>query len=947
MCSQLERIHMYSPNFNFTFRSLIRPLLVPTTLLTIGMTLTTANLGWSDEPNNSESHSAASDKSGGELQEVVVTGTEGTSEASALQDARLAPNIENVRSAEEIAKYPDVNMADVLKRMPGVGVQNDTGEGRFITLRGLDSNLVGTTFGGVRVPSTDLNGRHVAFDQIPSGLVSQVVITKSNIPSMDAEALGGTIELTPRSAFDQSAPIFQGHMGSGYEPLRPKYPIIDGEIIAGATFGFGPGGNPFSSAKSHDSQTASVDQSPDGKDDKSIDTKNAGSGSDLSQPYRPFGILGQFSYYQDHRGVSDIEPAYSDGASPFSSSGSRTGTDKVLSSIDLRNYLYNRRLHGYGGTFDYRPDNNNSYYLSFSDSGYVESVQRRRLDYLGLDGSNPVPVGQNPNSVFTTLPNGSFKVTNAQLESSLRLNEETFETTILQGGGRNNFGPFIIDYKAAFAQASDSNPRDLNVSFRTNPNQTITYNNRGASNQPQFILGSPNPYNPSQYAFNQLSFDRYHSLDTEISGSANVTVPILLLGNQSNLKFGSSVRFRTKSFSDHIQNYTAAPGSNFTLADVAGSPSFSIYNGFYRVGQQTDPGRLQNFFSLNGASFVRNTQADAVHSLRAFMDSSENVFAGYGQYDITVGPLNFLAGLRVEATDAVYGAFANSPGSDPNLPSSYHRVDRPSNYINYFPTAQVRYEIIPNILQTRFSYSTAIGRPAFNQVTASTVVDTGNSTITTGNPNLKPITANNFDLTLEYYPSRDSIFSVGIFDKEFQNYIFARSIQTVVNGTVFRQNTFVNSPSSYARGIELNWEQHLSFLPSPLDGFEVTANYTYVDSEGQPRLGDHTKLPFTSPNTFNLALIYQKYGVTLSLAGQYTDRNLSSVGSTFRTDQYFDHRFVLDFAASYEFTKGLALYFNAKNLTDAPWRIYEGSPNRPIQREIYDVTYEAGVKFKF
>jgi outer membrane receptor protein involved in Fe transport len=83
------------------------------------------------------------------------------------------------------------------------------------------------------------------------------------------------------------------------------------------------------------------------------------------------------------------------------------------------------------------------------------------------------------------------------------------------------------------------------------------------------------------------------------------------------------------------------------------------------------------------------------------------------------------------------------------------------------------------------------------------------------------------------------------------------------------------------------------------------------------------------------------------LAGQYTDRNLSSVGSTFRTDQYFDHRFVLDFAASYEFTKGLALYFNAKNLTDAPWRIYEGSPNRPIQREIYDVTYEAGVKFKF
>ena len=72
--------------------------------------------------------------------------------------------------------------------MPGAGVQNDTGEGRYITIRGLDSNLVGVTFGGVRVPSTDSTGRHVAFDQIPAGLVSQIIITKANTADMDAEA---------------------------------------------------------------------------------------------------------------------------------------------------------------------------------------------------------------------------------------------------------------------------------------------------------------------------------------------------------------------------------------------------------------------------------------------------------------------------------------------------------------------------------------------------------------------------------------------------------------------------------------------------------------------------------------------------------------------------------------------------------------------------------------
>lgn len=88
------------------------------------------------------------------------------------------------------------------------------------------------------------------FDQIPSGLVSQITVFDTNRPDMDAEALGGQIELTPRSAFDSDKPILQGRLGSGYEPLRPRYAIINGEIIGGFRFGFGPGGNPLVSSYS-------------------------------------------------------------------------------------------------------------------------------------------------------------------------------------------------------------------------------------------------------------------------------------------------------------------------------------------------------------------------------------------------------------------------------------------------------------------------------------------------------------------------------------------------------------------------------------------------------------------------------------------------------------------------------------------------------------------------
>jgi TonB-dependent receptor len=880
----------------------------------------------------------ASPTPSGQLEQVVVTGQDPTQEQSAIERERYAPNIERVQSAEGIAHYPDVNLADALKRLPGVGVQNDTGEGRYITVRGLDSNLVGVTFGGVRVPSTDSRGRHVAFDQIPAGIVSQIIVYDTNRPDMDAEALGGQIELTPRSAFDSNKPILQGHLGTGYEPLRPRYAIIDGEIIGGFRFGFGPGGNPLVSSYS------TPESSPVNADGKGVDTENAGSGEGLAG-YRPFGVLGEFSYYEDHRGVDDFEPAFADAKAPI-------GADKILSSIDLRRYIYNRRLHGFGATFDYRPDSKNSFYISFVNGGYVESVDRQIKNYSGLDGSNGSgTMLTNPDGSTYFVPQndpthpGNFLVTDASLNSNIRHNEEHFENWIVQGGGKNDLGLFIIDYKGSFAQATDQNPQDTNISFVTKPDVAISYNDAGLMKQPQFVVAGTDVFDPTKYSFNRLLFDHYGSTDTEIAGSANVTVPLTIFNFPSTFKFGTNLRFRTKRAYDDPQTYVAYNG-NFTLADVTRFRFDNIYNGNYKIGYSPDFGSVMQFFSANRGNFVRDFVGDAVTSKKAFFDDSENVYAGYFQYDISFGRLNLLSGLRIEATDATYGANVNAVGSNPNDPASYHFVNRNKNYVNYFPTFQARFEILDN-LQARFSYSTAIGRPAFNQVTAATTVSTGNLTITTGNPGLKPTTANNFDLALEYYPAPGAFATVGFFDKEFSDYIFTRTIRVPINGSTFNESTFLNSPNAYARGVELSYQQQFVFLPGPLSGFGAGFNYTYVDSEGEARPGQTTHLPFTSTNLYNWVIFYRKYGFDITLAAQHTGKNLSSVGANVGTDQYFDARTTLDLATSYTFCNGVGVYFNVKNLTDAPWRIYEGTRNRVIQQEYYDFTYEFGMKFKF
>jgi hypothetical protein len=263
--------------------------------------------------------------------------------------------------------------------------------------------------------------------------------------------------------------------------------------------------------------------------------------------------------------------------------------------------------------------------------------------------------------------------------------------------------------------------------------------------QPQFLVAGSDVFDPTKYSFNQLSFDNNGTTDTEIAGSVNVTVPFTIFSFMSTFKFGTNLRFRTKRAYDDPETYVAYNGI-FTLADVTRFQFDDIYNGNYKIGFSPDYGLVQKFFSANRRNFIRDFVGDAVTSKQAFFDDSENVYAGYIQYDITFGRLNLLSGLRIEATEATYGANANSFGSDPNDPASYHFVNRDKNYINYFPTFQARYEILDN-LQARFSYSAAIGRPAFNQVTAATTVDVGNLTITSGNPGLKPTTANNFDLT--------------------------------------------------------------------------------------------------------------------------------------------------------------------------------------------------------
>src|SRR5665213_26429 len=116
------------------------------------------------------------------VSDVVVTAPR--QEVLARQRQYEAPNIVSVQSAETILKYPDFNAAEALGRMPGISISTDTGEGRFVNIRGIDGNLAGATFGGVPLLNTNPGGtyfggggRAVEFDTIPVGSIDGLIVT--------------------------------------------------------------------------------------------------------------------------------------------------------------------------------------------------------------------------------------------------------------------------------------------------------------------------------------------------------------------------------------------------------------------------------------------------------------------------------------------------------------------------------------------------------------------------------------------------------------------------------------------------------------------------------------------------------------------------------------------------------------------------------------------------
>jgi TonB-dependent receptor len=261
-------------------------------------------------------------------------------------------------------------------------------------------------------------------------------------------------------------------------------------------------------------------------------------------------------------------------------------------------------------------------------------------------------------------------------------------------------------------------------------------------------------------------------------------------------------------------------------------------------------------------------------------------------------------------------------------------------------------------------YGRGLARPNPEDITAA-VGDTGNSVggkeeYTLGNPNLKAEYADNFDILYERYLKPIGLLQAGYFYKRLSNPITQELIPITSGpyaGGIYIET--VNAGQAHVQGLEVGFQQHLSYLPGPMRFLGISANYSYTQSQTTGLLGrsDHPALMRQAPNTWNISPTFDtkkfslrvgmSYNGAMIYAYQWQD-NADSVGVKGPVgDNYLYAHYQIDVQGSYRLPKGFEVYAYGLNLNNEVFGFYNGSPQYVVQREYYKPTYAGGLRYTF
>ena len=838
-----------------------------------------------------------------DMQEIEIRGQlEG--QEKALAEQRNAANIKNVVDAAQMLKFPDMNAAQAISRIPGITLQRDQGEGRYVQLRGTPPELSNFSINGEQIPSPEGGIRYVALDVVPVDQLSSIEISKALTPDLDGDAIGGSVNLRMKTARD-TIPEVRTSVALGYNNLsqKPQYNI---------QFAFG-------------------------------------------QRFGQFGFYANASFLDDRRATHNME---------FDFNESRFGNDTTFrihyDDVQLRYYDTQRKRTGLSGSWDWKPNEKHQLTLSLMYNRFVEDEQRHRVRYNIGSGFLTSATSSREAQILRDLRDrekiqtlsslnfgGNHAVGAWKIEHLVSVSEAVED---IPDRFDINFVNDLVNLELDLSEANF--PK---VIF-PRPKDSVTVNNWNDYEFDELLLQQTLTTDHNVTA--RINLERMYGNATQ-HGSFKIGGKLRLknkVRNNTGKVYSKFYEvFAVNSPFDSLRKIYNSIGPDLTLSFVnADIQQNNLLNRGYSLGSTPDASRSRDFVDYFFQNFKMQESDTKEESLAEDFEAREEIVAAYAMWTHFFGKCMLLGGVRYEHTRVDYQGLdlRFKEFSDAFLGADTIRSRR--SYAFILPQFHFKYSP-NNRTNLRAALTWTYSRPNFEDILPYRQSELDSREIALGNPNLKFAQAVNVDILAERYSERSGLLSAGLFYKNIDNFIYyfeqRKFVENISRPGWYFVTTAQNGLQVHLAGAEMSMNRQFYQLPGIWQHFGVYFNYTYTWSSAtiadRNGINERITLPGQSPHTLNLALFYNSPRFYAKISGNYNDTFLDKLGIKKTWDVYYARNFNLDFNCSYQFNRHWQIYLNSLNLNNQPLRYFIGSEDRIKQQEFYSWWALLGLRLTF
>ncbi len=845
--------------------------------------------------------------------------------AASITRQRNAGNIINVVAIDAYGDIADGNVANFMQKLPGVAVHSAEGDNVGVMLRGAPPGMSMVSLDGTQMTAAasmntgTLGDRAPTLDRIPAEFIKEVEVTKASTPDMDANGLGGAAKLITKSAFD-----FKERGLTTYRAAMNRNTYR--------------GQNPWTS------NSAFTVMRKLGAEDR-------------------LALTFSGSYTKTLVTRDRVQMVRNDAAD-------------ITTGLRFLDDAYDRERMGGGLKVEYKLNDTTSLYLDTLYSLYTSDTTR--FDHQGADAGGRRFVDYNIVS-RAAIEAGTQPLNSARQAASIApgytadylellhsnwLNRAAYDLRqepqyFAALGGRTKLGAFEITGRTTLGR--DRYDRTFEQFTITTPRIGFVTDQRQSRLRPIFRQ----TYGPSlaDYSAGTGQLNKSVIKINEVVAATNLDVKRAFERGtvQGFLKAGGKYQYQNRDTAqwspvwdftgaDGVIGRVAATGVNddnleqFKLNGTA----YGLFDYFYPSFPSIDYWAADRLFESQRNLFRPN--GTSVSNRAPPSEATEEVVAGYAMAQARRGRLTGVGGIRAEET-TVKAKGVLTQGSNIRL------TERAGDYLKYFPSAHLRYELRRNWV-LRSSYSTTMARPSITDITPTTTITTnattGLGTVSQNNTDLGPQTSRNYDVMMEYYFNPVGVLTAGVFRKNIDGFIASYTTpiddgrDNGFDGQFAGYNLVTKRNLSTARleGYELSYDQQLRMLPKPFNTLSLFANYTRVKATGTYDNGI-SDLPSFVPEMYNCGLSYSLWRLQVRVSYNYTgpyllSYNANPILSTWQTDND-----TLGLNVQFRIGARLNASFNWENVANHWARNYTVNPSRVTVSEVYGSRVTVGVNGRF